>query len=165
MSNNAITGAAHPLQFIEVVAGMRNVVNLEMSPLTDRDISELDLWVQTRYIRMARAAAADIPQDQQEREIEVAQRTAAGLTAFSGSGANMIATVDGMARVVWQSIRARHHDVTEERIKKLLFNPDNLAEANARFKAANIADAPIEKKARTPLTERQRKALRRRVRG
>lgn len=169
MSNASITAASLPLEFVETVDGKTRKVYLQMSPLSDVDISELDLWVQTRYIRMARQAAADLPQEKQGAEIEIAQRTAAGLSAFSGAGARMIASVNGMARVVWQSIHAKHPEVSEERIKFLLFNPANLSEANAAFKAANFSDIPLEKQAekkgRAANQRALRKELSRRVKG
>lgn len=169
MSNHHITAAARPLELYETVDGITRKVSLQMLPLSDCDISELDLWVQTKYIRMARAAAADIPVEQRNNEIEIAQRTAAGMSAFTGAGARMIASVDGMARVVWQSTHKRHPDITEARIRELLFNPTNMDEANAVFAAANFQQPPDkkpgEKRGRALSRKELQKRLRRQVKG
>lgn len=149
MSTSQITAAARPLTLYETVQveGRDTVreINLDMSPLTDRDITELDLWVQVKFVRMARAAAQGLATEEYEKEIELAQRTAALLSAFTGQGARMLSTVEGMARVTYLAIRKRNPDITEERLRSLLFNPANLSMVNEAIAKANFPDTPENK--------------------
>lgn len=137
----AITGATFPLEFYEDINGERVKITFRASPLADIDLVELDIWVQSRYIRTARIAARDLPQEERDREIDIAQQRASTMSAFSGQGARMIATIDGMSQVVLQSVRRNHPDITAERLRYLLTNPANLAEANDIFHRANAGQA------------------------
>jgi hypothetical protein len=109
-----------------------------MAPVTDKDISELDEWVQARYIRIARdSLPSDASPEEREETIRIAMLQAQSLTWLSGHGAKMIATVAGMTRLVWQSIRREHPDVTEEDLREHMFSPENIEAANIAFKKLN----------------------------
>lgn len=140
MSNQAVTGAAFPLDFYEEKDGRKIKVSLRANALSDVDIAEMDIWVQTRYITMARRAAKELDAEERREEIDIAQRRAAMLTAFSGEGARLIGgTVEGMTRLCWQMVHTNHPDITEERLRHLLLNPMNLQMASQVFHQANVA--------------------------
>jgi hypothetical protein len=109
-----------------------------LSPLDDRDLSELDLWLQARFINMAREAAKGLPQDQREAEVTQAQITASSLTWMSGQGAKLMATVDGMARIVWQGAKHNHPDLSYEECRAKMFDPTNVEAANDLFAKLNV---------------------------
>jgi hypothetical protein len=176
MSDQLVAAASYPLEFLEeytdTIDGGKTktrLLRLQMKPLSDKDISEMDLWVRVRYIRTAREAAEGLTPDRYEQELRIAQMTAIQLSAFSGMGGKMIATVDGMARVIWQGIKDNHPEITEHRIRALMFSQRNLKEANAAFKMVNFSPAVTsekgEKRGRTPQADnlrKRRKALQRR---
>jgi hypothetical protein len=145
MSSHAVTGAALPLELYEDIVqnGVPTRVkhSFQMTALSDVDLSEIDLWLQTRYIRVCRMAAEGLPPDKYREEIDIAQRRAVSLTAFSGEGARHIATLDGWVRLTWQSIKRHHPDVSQERIRHLLLNDANLKEATHLFNMANVSGA------------------------
>jgi hypothetical protein len=153
MSDQLVAAASYPLEFLEeytdTIDGGKTktrLLRLQMKPLSDKDISEMDLWVRVRYIRTAREAAEGLTPDRYEQELRIAQMTAIQLSAFSGMGGKMIATVDGMARVIWQGIKDNHPEITEHRIRALMFSQRNLKEANAAFKMVNFSPAVTSEK-------------------
>lgn len=98
-----------------------------LSPFTDADIAELDRYVQHRYIQMARdSLPPEATKAQREETLAVAMNHAMGLTFMAGMGAKLMASVDGVARVVWQGLRHNHPHITVEEVRAKLFNPVNL---------------------------------------
>jgi len=156
----ALTGASFPLRFVERVDNERKEIIFRARPLADIDLSELDTWIQTRYIRMARLAARDLPFEERQLEVDLAQRHAATLSAFSGPGARMIATVEGMAQLCYQMIYRNHPEITIDRLKLLMINPENVREANEIFKEANINNA-VNKSAKPKTGDNLKKTRRR----
>lgn len=105
-------------------------IEILVTRLTDVDISELDEWVQSRFVKLARASLGDdATQKERDETLRLAMHEAAGLTWMSGQGAKMMASVDGMARLVWQAARSRQPEIAFERIRALMFNPANVQEA------------------------------------
>lgn len=125
----AITGAAVPLKI-----GDKEFM---MSPLTDRDIVELDLWVQAKYVQIARESARDENLQERNRIEELATKTAASLTWMHGTGAQILASVDGMARLVWQAVRKNHPSVSLSELRALMFSEENIKAAQEAFAKAN----------------------------
>lgn len=111
-----------------------------MSPLTDRDIIELDRWVQAQCINVTRQNLELFPpKTQAEREelLSIAMKTAMTLTWMSGVGARMVSTLDGAVQLVWQSIHHAHPNVTVDDIKGKLIKKGNIAAFNAQFRLLN----------------------------
>ena len=132
------TAAAVPLTFADGTT-------YTMSPLTDRDIVELDEWVKHEYIRIVRSTLPqDVPQAERDRQMSLAYRQAMALTWLNGDGARLIATVSGMSRLVWQAIKKRHPDVTEDDLRRHMFDPRNIDAARERFEYQNLS--PSEEK-------------------
>ncbi len=110
-----------------------------MSPLSDRDIGEMDLWVSTRYLRRARASIDPNDSDENKRRAEeVAQRTAATMTFMSGLGLSMLNNVDGMAQLLWVSIRKNHPKAESADIRQALVeHPEDIEAAMADWRRLN----------------------------
>ena len=110
-----------------------------MTALSDRDMTELDEWVRSRYIDMARKSLpSDATQEQREETMRLAMDRAIGLTFMSGIGARMMATIEGVARLTWQSLRARQPNLTYEQVKAYMFSKENVKCANERWKELNL---------------------------
>lgn len=126
-----ISGAAATLTFEDGTSYL-------MSPLSDRDIDEIDLYLQSRIIEISRAA---IPPDatREDREIfaSAALREASNVSMLSGRGVGLLSTVGGMTRLVWQSIKRNHPDVTLNELREQLSKEYNVRAANATFTKAN----------------------------
>lgn len=125
-----LTAAATPIRLGDV--------EYRMSPLTDRDISELDEWVRHRYIQLA---VDSLPKDTPPEEVTQvrlqATQAALNLTWMSGQGAKILATVDGMTRLLWQSLRREHPDVEYEDLRGQLFSSERLKMVRHSFVQLN----------------------------
>lgn len=136
----AATAAAAPLKFADGTV-------YQMSPLTDKDIAELDAWVQSRIIEMARASLSkDATQIERDETLRIAMQTAVNVTWLSGQGAKILATVPGWTRLVWQAIKKNHPGVTEADVSAHMFSAENVREVNRVFTEQNVVKTPAKKK-------------------
>jgi len=111
----------------------------QMSRLTDLDISELDEWVQARFVENARASLKGETDEVVRKEtLSIAMETSLGVTWLSGVGASMMATPLGMTRLVWQCIKKKHPDTTMTELSKDMFDPENIERARATFAKLNL---------------------------
>jgi len=154
-----ITGAPRPITFSDGTT-------YRVSPLSDRDIAELDHWVQARYVAIARdSLPPNASQQLREETMTIAMNTALGLTWMSGVGARTMGTIDGMTQLIWQSIHKLHPDVTIEELRNKMFDPANVDEVARTFKEVNpVPKMPHEKKGPPPNSRpksRRRKRTRR----
>jgi hypothetical protein len=104
--------------------------------LDDVDIAELDEWVQVTVIQRAtKALTEDMPATLREEVLRSAHREAATLTWMGGQGAKILATVDGMARLVWQMLKKSHPDLTPDFVRQEMIKDKdgNVKEANRVF--------------------------------
>ena len=132
-------------------------LRLRLSPLTDRDISELDQWLQQRVIRTARASlAADASPEERRETIAIAIETAATLTWMSATGARLMSTIDGWAQIIWQGAHRDHPDMTPGEIRKHLMDPGALDEARETFERLNIPKGVKKKQHKKPKPKRPR---------
>lgn len=166
MSDTHLTAASHPFPLFERNEKGKIVERtFNATPLDDVKISELDNWVQARYIATARASLSDSATTKEREEtLNIAMRTAVELSAFSGLGARMLSTADGMARLVLAMISEKHPNVTFEQLRKLMFSPDNIREANRIFKRLNLPEMEGKKGVKTQ-TQKQDKAKKRFLSG
>lgn len=130
MADN-LTKAARPLKFVDGT-------EYRMSPLSDKDIEELDSWVQSEFLATARKAAEGASEEEYERLMRVAMQEAMGLTWMSGPGAKRMATVYGMTRLCWQSVKRNHPDVTFDELRTKLFDPANIRRLREEFQRLNV---------------------------
>ena len=119
-----------------------------MSRLSDLDIAELDTWVQQYYLCMVRASLEDVSNEEKERVERLATLTALSLTWMSGPGASLLASVRGMTRMVWQTVKKVHPDVTEDELRSHMLSPENIGRAQALFHELNVEDKKGAKKRR-----------------
>jgi len=111
---------------------------LRMRPLTDRDIGELDGWLRQRIIRSARESLPPgSTQAEREETLSLAMREAATASLISPYGVRVMSTPEGLARLVWQSVRLDHPEQTPESILALLYSPENIRAANEAFMELN----------------------------
>ena len=121
--------------------------SFRMSPLTDRDIAELDNWLRTRVIRTARESLSpDTSPNDRQLVIDSAVRVAMSMTWMSGDGARQMATLDGMAQLLWQGIQHNHPETTPEQIRGLLLDPVTIEEARDTLRRLNFAGNGEQKK-------------------
>lgn len=116
MTTEDLTAASVPV----TLGGEELLVNR----LTDRDISELNEWVRAEFIKMARLSLSGIT-DKLEREetLRLAMSEAAGISWMSGRGAQMMATPDGLARIIWQGCKDNHPTFPYEFVRSLMMKP------------------------------------------
>ena len=120
---------------------------LRFSAFNDADIHELDDYVQRRHIETAmRGCPADASAEDKKLLYSLALTQASGLSWLSGSGARIIGTLDGMARLVWQGVHRQHPELSETDVRKLLIDADseevtaqNIDRAREAFSQANRA--------------------------
>lgn len=124
---------------------LENGKELRMSPLTDRDIAELDQWVQARLIQNARKSLPpDATQADRDETLRLAMQESLTVSWLTGVGAKMMLTVDGIARLAWQGVHKNHPDITLDQLQTLMFKEENVKRAYAAFKRANPpASGPV----------------------
>lgn len=109
----------------------------QMSPLTDKDIAELDSFVQQRSIQIARDSVAGQSDEIRRETIAIAIECALGLTWMAGRGAKILATVPGMARLLWQSVKRNHPEITVDELQELMLERNNIETVTDTFKKLN----------------------------
>lgn len=154
MSDSVLTSARRPIRL-----GDREFL---ASPLTDRDIAELDEWIQEHFIDLARRSLKPSTSEaDRELTMRVAMREAMSLTWLSGQGARIMGTVDGLSRLLWQMIHHSHPEVRPEQLRAYLIDPKlaqaNMQQVNDAFAKLNVGDgksfSPAKKK-RRPATRK-----------
>ena len=118
MSDEDLTGAR-----VELI--LSNDVTLTLHRLTDRDISELDLWIRGRVVAIARAAITPDMGISERNELTEAGLAKAMKTSWtSGDGNALMSSVEGIARLLYQ---ADDTDVTYEDIRITLYDTNVLS--------------------------------------
>lgn len=112
-----------------------------LSNLGPDDVAELDSWLQSRMVSIARNSL-DTSMSPAEREetLNAAIRVAANSTALAGSGSPILSSIDGIVRVIWQQVKRNHPNVTHDDVRAKIFNPDNL---RAMRDAAERSQRPV----------------------
>lgn len=110
-----------------------------MSPLTDRDIGELNNWVKGRIIQAARASFTPETTERERREtIDSAMALAATSSCTEGVGLQMMAgTFDGWAHVLWTGLKHNHPDLKPDEVRAWINDPHVLEEARVEFDRIN----------------------------
>ncbi len=126
-----LTAAAAPLKFDDGTS-------YQFSPLTDKDMDELDEWLQARLIENARNSLDDkMTQAERDETMSLAMRESLTVSFVTGQGARMLSTLPGMVRLCWQSIKKCHPNVTEAQLREKLLKPGNLDSVNDAFEKVN----------------------------
>jgi len=117
------------------------------SPLTDKDIQELDLFVRQQFMKSVyETLPEDLPDSQKEMAVRQAQITCSRMTFMSGEGSRIISTVPGMTRLTWQMLQHNHPDLTVEDLHSMLLSPENIRKANEVFNEVNSPGKKSKKK-------------------
>lgn len=139
-AESQLKAAAHPLILPDGTQWM-------LSPLTDKDITELDNWVKRRYLFDQRSnIPEDADEETKERIERVAQQTASTLCWYLGYGASIMASIDGMTQLVLQSAKRNHPELTYDIVHEKLLSQGAKALnfANETINEANNAGAVFE---------------------
>lgn len=126
---NDITAACN-----EVILGDKSY---RISPLTDKDISELDNWLRIQTIRLARESVLDADAATQDHVMKLALEFASTITWMSPQGSALMGTIDGVGRLIWQSIKKEHPEMTPEAVRELILDSRTLSAALDAFDMIN----------------------------
>lgn len=130
-----VTAAAMPV----VLEG----VEYWMTPLDDRDIEELNNWLRSTVISMARQSLTpSMTRAEREEILDSAMRTARRMSWMSEDARSVMSTIDGVTRVMWQGMRKRHPNLRHEDLRAaLLRDENNILALNKIFKEINTGAA------------------------
>lgn len=142
MAAEHLTAASYPLHLGDKT--------FYVCPLSDKDITELTNWVRGHYINSAKQA-------NDENVLRIAIEQASTLFAFTGQGAKILATVEGMSKLVQVMARKNHTQLTESELMQLILDDTNRREVNRVFKLQNITPATVGKKGVKNLTPEQKR--------
>lgn len=94
------------------------------SALTDKDLSALTKWVQSRVVAIARNSLREqlesedpddsISQGQYDEEMGIAYTAALGVSIYSPKGIAVFNTPEGVARIGWQMLRKEQPNISYE---------------------------------------------------
>lgn len=138
--DHQITGARQPITLIEEIKDDSGKVVREfyheflMSPMTDKDLSELDLWLQSRYLNQTLESSTS-PDSR-----KAIRKYASTLSAWSGEGLSMMQCEDGAARMLWQAIHRNNASVSYESLRRLMQSDKNKLQFNEVFNELNSVD-------------------------
>ncbi len=100
----------------------------KMSPLTDEDMGIMDQWVRSRHVRIARdTLPADADEAQKDRTERIALAQASTMSFTSGTGLSLMLHIDALAQLFWCGIRQYHPDMTPEKVREIILDPESLA--------------------------------------
>jgi hypothetical protein len=130
MTHAHITGASVPIKLGDKL--------FDVSPLSDKDIAELDAYVRHVHIQTAIDAAKGQDDRIADKVINFAVMQASAITFMSPQGAAIIKSQDGVARILWHGLKHKHPDLTHEQVRALMYDPLTIREANRVFKELNV---------------------------
>jgi hypothetical protein len=117
---------------------MMDGVEYRMVPLSDLIVGELDNWIRSSIVRVARIAAK-LESSSVERDaiMESAFRIATRVSWFT-EGSSLWRTVDGAAQTIWHTVRQNHPDLTPEDLSAAIRrDPGGLSDALNVFTLLN----------------------------
>lgn len=113
-----------------------------LSPLSDQDSEELTNWLRASFIQMARdSLPPEATQAQRDETLGIAMREARALNWFSPEGAKVVKSIDGVSRVLWQSLKKRHPELTHKQVRALMTDPGTIDYVMTVWKEANVGGA------------------------
>lgn len=117
-----ITAAPHPIVFDDV--------EYSMHPFRDKDYDEVNEWLRSRIISIARKSIAEVrDQDERDEVLGAAVREAAKVDLVNGSGFRSIQSPDGVTRLFYQSVKRGKPEFSFDDARKVLRKPDGLPDA------------------------------------
>lgn len=110
-----------------------------MCPLSDKDIAELDNWLRSGMIKAASDSLTDdMSQAARDEVLRVAITEARSTSFLTGTGARVMATPDGIARVLWQGLKRRHPELTHEKVREMLGDPRTIEYCMLQWHELNV---------------------------
>lgn len=115
-------------------------LDLKLEPLTDKDIEELDNWLRSTMIDMARKSLTpDMTQQERDEILGAAMREARHMQMLSQQGARFVSSVEGITRVIYQSLTDDSRTlVSYEALRDALMKPENVDAAMLVWKELNV---------------------------
>ena len=98
-----------------------------MSPLTLADAGELDAWLRSRLVAIARQSLPPDATPQERREtLDVAMRAASEISWPKDVGSVVAETPEVIVRLFWQGMRRHHPQLTFQDALSLFAGPDQI---------------------------------------
>ncbi len=104
-----------------------------VSPLRDADYGEYEVWVQDRFVSVAKRTTKDLEPEERDSILKDAVSKAGAMTISSPEALRLMGSVEGAAMLMYLSIRRRHPDITYDEMVKLLTDPENLEYAMEKY--------------------------------
>lgn len=96
----------------------------------DRDFTELNEWIRSRYIKLARMSGIGLSRVDRDELLSVAIRTAMRVRWSDDDGLSVINTPEGIAKICYMMISAA---VPYENLCEMMNDPDNVNETIRLF--------------------------------
>lgn len=111
---------------------------LTMRSLDDESLVAMDEWVRSRAMKTALSSIDSFaPGPARQSYIDQAIRTASSFTWMSGEGAKIMGSIEGVAKMMHESVKQDHPDLTIDRVRRMFFDSRNITRFNAHFKRLN----------------------------
>ena len=143
------TAAAYPIRL--------GGVDYLVSPLSDKDLAELDNYVRATHIRVAVESTKSFDAATQAQLRGYAIEQASSITFASEQGAKIMRSLEGIARMLWQGIKHNNPNITVEQVQSYLLDSDARSEANRIFRELNVKPLQEVAAAGKALAESQRR--------
>lgn len=127
-------------------------------PLSDGDMDELNCWLRSEFIRRAEQSLSGISDESlRYRILQGSVREAVKIDFMDGSiGTEMVGGIDGLSRLLWQSLREDQPKLTHEGVKRMLMRDENTKRGERFWTRLNLGeddedegeDEPAEKPAK-----------------
>ena len=144
MESHELTGAACPMT---LRIGDEDK-EFQASPFSDKDYDELNLWVQSQVVTIARRALnvqlddEEISSQQYNDEMGIAYVASSGVSLYTPQGSAIISTPQGIARIAWQMLKKRHPDL---KYKSLLEPCKSIENQTTVLQTSNKLNASVMK--------------------
>lgn len=129
MSKSQATAAPWPLKL--------GRFSLEMRPMREADVGALDNWVRGRYVDAIRKTLGGLSAEERRESLSIAFDKAAKMFAFDAEGSRLLATPEGLAKLVQVCCRVDEKEVPHDELYRLLFDPENAEFVRQAFSHLN----------------------------
>ena len=98
-----------------------------VSPLRDRDLGELQNFIQDKYLSLAKRNLDGMSTENKSLLLKTAFEKATTLRVYSAESSGILNSVEGIAKMSWLSLRKEHSDLTFDQVWDLC-NDSNFVE-------------------------------------
>lgn len=121
MSQEDVIGAGSFVTFDNIEYKIRRI--------NDKDIALLNEWVRGRIVSIARSSLEGVEDEFTRQETLSAAITKAMSTSWMyGDGAKMMASPEGLARIIWQAMQGVDDRLSYEDMRGLMLIPEHVNE-------------------------------------